>query len=406
MALLPKLTIKWRLLTQLLFFCTAFAIYLYKYHSHAIGADFLLRITEAKYFLAGINPYDVFMGFKPIISAYGPKPAVYSFFSYLFAGLITKAASSEPIQLLIFIYLDFAALVAGVLLVNKILQSFLGCQPGLAPQSQHNWVLMLVLICSTYFWQHVYFLNYTLLSIFGLLLVIWGLSKNIILWPLLGTALIGLRPSLAIPVFVYLLVSKHFRFLAIASVVYLFVLVVASIKLQANPVDLIKQLADVQRYFSDHLSYYHAEGILLILKSLLGSYLTIVSTLIVSLIMVAYRKHLANPLISLVLIITCSVSLFYTQVHAWVSVYPILLIALSVTTTRGLIINRYPKALVLVLIGFLIVPRLSGYVTEEYRYYYLVVQNLVRFGALWFCVVFLIKHILTLDKSAPPFNHA
>ena len=125
--------------------------------------------------------------------------------------------------------------------------------------------------------------------------------------------------------------------------------------------------------------------------------------------MLMYRKHLANPLVSLVLIITCSVSLFYTQVHAWVSVYPILLIALAGFTTqtdRSKKIFVVSKLLVLVLIGFLILPRLSGYVADEYRYHYLVAQNLVRFGALWFCAVDLVKQILAADKLMVHPHHA
>jgi hypothetical protein len=399
MSRFKKLKISWPVFAQILFCCALFSIYLYKYQAHQIGADFLLRMTEARYFLAAINPYDVFMGIKPIISVYGPTPAVYSFFSYFFAGIFTRVTSDEQTQLLLFICLDFAALVAGVLLVNKMISSCLAQPSDLVSQLSKSWVLMLVLVCSTYFWQHVYFLNYTLLSIFGLLMVLWGLHKNLTLVPLVGMALIGLRPSLAIPVFVYLAVSKHWKLLSLAALEYLCVLLAASTKLQANPIDLVKQLSEVQRYFSDNLSYYHAEGILLIIKTQLGSYLTIVSTVVVAIIMIAYRKHLTNPLISLSLIITSSVSLFYTQVHAWISIYPILLIALSGIANRDHAFKKYSKVLVLVLISFLIVPRLSGYVSEDFRYHYLVFHNLLRFGALWCCVIYLIRQLIIAERT-------
>jgi len=409
MALFTKLKINWRAFAQLLFFCAPLVIYLYKYQAHAIGADFLLRMTEAKYFLAGINPYDVFMDLEPIISVYGPKPAAYSFFSYFFAGLFTKISSHQQIQLFIFICLDFAGLLAGIWLVNKMTKPFLTSHPLLAQRPQKNWVLILVLICSTYFWQHVYFLNYTLLSVLGLLLVILGLQKKQILLPLLGMALIGLRPSLAIPVFVFLFVGKHFKLLALASLEYLGVLLLASVKLQTNPIALIKQLSEVQRYFSDNLGYHHAEGILLILKTQLGSYVTVVSTLTVALILFTYRKNLANPLVSIILIISCSVSLFYTQVHAWVSVYPVLLIALAGATFRDEAGRRFwgiSNTVIVILIAFLILPRLSSYIAEEHRYFYLVVQNLVRFGALWWCAIYLIKQILVADKLTASPHHA
>ena len=85
-----------------------------------MGADFFLRITEAKYFLAGINPYDVFMDLKPVVDAYGPKPAAYSFFSYFFAGLLTKITISPQAQLFIFLCLDYLALLVGMALVIKM----------------------------------------------------------------------------------------------------------------------------------------------------------------------------------------------------------------------------------------------------------------------------------------------
>ena len=85
-----------------------------------MGADFFLRITEAKYFLARINPYDVFMDLKPIVDAYGPKPAAYSFFSYFFAGLLTKITTSLQVQLFIFLCLDYLALVLGIVLFIKM----------------------------------------------------------------------------------------------------------------------------------------------------------------------------------------------------------------------------------------------------------------------------------------------
>ena len=72
--------IKLHPLAHVAMFCLPLAIYLYKFYLHAIGADLLWRITEAKYFLARINPYDVFTGVIPVISEFGAKPAIYSFF--------------------------------------------------------------------------------------------------------------------------------------------------------------------------------------------------------------------------------------------------------------------------------------------------------------------------------------
>jgi hypothetical protein len=354
-----------------------------------MGADFFLRVTEAKYFLARINPYDVFMDLKPIVDAYGPKPAAYSFFSYFFAGFLTKITPFSQAQLFIFLCLDFLTLVGGILLVKKMNNRFMDLPAEPFRPYDRNWVLILVLSCSTFFWQHVYFLNYTLISVFGLLLLAYGLSKQQTITPLLGMILIGLRPSLAIPVFIYLAVSKRWRIFSLAVIEYLLVLLFAAWILDVNPIVLVKQLSDTQRHFSDNLDYHHAEGILLSLKPYVGTYLTTVSALVAGLIMLRYRKYLSNPLISVVLITTCSVSLFYTQVHAWISVYPILLIALSIASTK-----KNFMMIVGLLIGFLIIPRLSGQIPEEYRYHYIVVHNLVRFGALWYCVILLLNQLI------------
>lgn len=385
-----------RPMAQAAIFCLPLTIYLYKYHLHAIGADLLWRITEAKYFLVRINPYDVFTGASPIISEYGAKPAIYSFFSYFLGGLLAAVAVVDQMQIFIFICLDFCALVAGIVIVNKLIQTTAEAPWWLPQTNQQNRTLMLILACSTYFWQHVYFLNYTLLSVLGLLLVLYGLSRQSMLTALLGMSLIGLRPSLAIPVFIFLVVGRHWKILMWSTLAYGLVLLITAWWLRTSPLSLLQQLSEIQRYFSENLSYHHAEGALLILTPYLGPYMTPLSALITFLIMLHYRAHLSNPVVSLLLITSCSVSLFYTQVHAWVSIYPILLIALIDRS-----VNRNLRLVVPILIGFLILPRLSGYVSEEFRFQYLVIQNLVRFGALWYCVIRLVNQTIHANHDAP-----
>lgn len=383
---------KWNMLALAAIFCLPLIIYLYKYSLNQIGADFLVRIAEAKYFLAGVNPYDVFFGLKPIIQAYGPEPAVYSFFSYIFGGIITKISNISQIQLFIFIIIDFFALVFGILLIGRI--------TNLQISNKFNFInpvikLIIILVCSTFFWQHVYFLNYTLIAIFGLILLIYGLNIKKDFIALFGMLLIGLRPSLAIPVFIYLLFGHYWKMLILSIVGYLITLLIVTWKLDNNPIDLLRQLAEVQRHFSENLGYYHAEGALAIIQPLLGSSLSILSLLVVCLIFTRYRPQLSNPLVSLVLISACSVSFFYSQVHAWISVYPILLIALIEASKK----NKLDLTL-LMLIGWLVVPRLSGFVPEQYRYEYVVFHNLFRFGILWYCVLKLVNRLIITEGRA------
>lgn len=382
---------KWYLLAYLVIFCLPLTIYLHKYYLHQTGADFLVRVAEAKYFLAGINPYDVFFGIKPVITAYGPEPAVYSFFSYLFGGFIAKISFDSQIHLLIFIIIDFLSLAFGILLICKLINI------NINKNSQFLYIkpiikLIIALVCSTYFWQHIYFLNYTLIAGFGLILLIYGLNKKQDIIALIGMLLIGLRPSLAIPVFIYLAFIQNWKILFNSIAEYMIILLMVSWKLDANPIDLLKQLAEVQRHFSDNLGYYHAEGALAIIQPMLGSYLSLLSMVIVCLIFLRYRNQLFNPLVSLILICACSVSFFYSQVHAWISVYPILLIALIEASK-----SKKLDLISLILIGWLIVPRLSSFVSDDYRYEYVVIYNLFRFSILWYCALKLINRLMIVE---------
>lgn len=364
-----------RRLTTILFLLPL-AIYFYKFYDQALGADLLWRVTEAKYFLAKINPYDVFAGVKPVIPAYGPKPAAYSFFSYFFAGALVKVTNNPQLEILIFICIDYLALVLGIHITNRIAKR----------TASSNAIVLATLLCSTFYWQHIYFLNFTILATLGALLLVYGQQRNLTLVPLIGMSLIGLRPSLAIPVFLYLLIGRHWKIFALSALEYLIVLTVTSVWLGDQPFALVKQLSDTQRHFSDALNFYHSEGMLLAFKGLLGSYMTAGSVVIATSVFVYFRKFLADPVISLVLILTISVSLFYTQVHGWICIYPVLLISLQKDLAF-----KMPTIIPALLIGFLLVPRLSGLVPEQAVYQYVVIQNIIRFGILWYCTLRLIQ---------------
>ena len=385
---------KYRRLICWLIYCAPLAIYFVKFYHQEIGADLLMRLTEAKYFRIQINPYDVFHGVKPAIGAYGNQLAAYSFFSYIFAGLLNKVSNSSQVAILIFICIDFVALIGGVVLTNKIRSRTMDQYFGYKIEIEHNennirinLLFMLVLMCSPYFWQHIYFLNYTVLSIFGLLLLIYSLMRGWTPLALCGMFLIGLRPSLAIPVFIYLFFAKRWKILVLSILSYLGILILASWWLHENPIRMIRQLIAIQGHFSNNLGYYHADGFLLALKSILGSYTTLASVIISCLVVAYYRNYLSNPIISLFLIIAVSTSLFYTQVHAWIGIFPMLLIAIT-NISRS---DRTSMIIVSLLIIFLIAPRLTGYVNEEFRYQYTVIHNMLRFGALWFATVLAIN---------------
>ena len=106
-----------------LFSTIIFFIIIYCYYKNHLregaGVDILWRVTEAKYFLMGINPFDVLVGKTSIIPDFG-APAAYTYISYItvipFAFLTDKTSI-----LLIFSLIDFFCLYAGVFLNRKLI---------------------------------------------------------------------------------------------------------------------------------------------------------------------------------------------------------------------------------------------------------------------------------------------
>lgn len=90
-----------------LFVCTVY-IYLNEIINPGAGVDILWRVTEANYFLDGINPYDVFVGKREFNEEYG-KPAAYAFSSYLLAAPFTLIKNKLAI-LAIYSFIDIYVL--------------------------------------------------------------------------------------------------------------------------------------------------------------------------------------------------------------------------------------------------------------------------------------------------------
>lgn len=335
------------------------------------GGDLMLRVWEAKYFLLRINPYDVFIGDVPRKEGFGTSNA-YSWFSYYFGALLSVIDSANG-QKAVYAVLDIAVLFVGIRLTEK-----------LCGQSSHQYAPLIIgiLLCSVFFWQHVYFLNYNIVAIFGLILVFFGIERDDIRSSVAGMIIIGVKPTLAIPAIICLIMTGRWRILFYSGVVYGITLFAASYWVSTNPIDLVLQLNDTQARETPN----HSDGFLFFLKfGLIGDHMAAVGTAICVLVLALFRKQCADPLNGLIVTSVLGISLFYNNVHAWVIAYPIIIIAMVQVRQ----VSATPLIMVL---AFLLVPRLAGQFSPETREIYVAGHNVLRFALLYGASFILVRH--------------
>jgi hypothetical protein len=369
----------WLLMTMAL--CAAYAFQIYP----VTGVDLAWRLTEARYFISGINPFDVFVDRSPMIQTFGQKPAAYSFFSYYFAAILNLVTDSFFIKTVIFGVFDIFAVIFGIQIAEKLIDS------------KHHYSMPLViavLLVSPFFWQQLWNLNYTFISIFGLTLLFLGINDRNNFFSLLGLILIGLKPSLAIPTFIYLFVTKRWNVLFLTIPVYLVLLLGAAYWINTNPISIITQLQETQRIFATQFGYHHSEGFFLFLRPLLLQQMTLFSVLVTGLVLMLSRKHIYDPLSGMILTVSLSTALFYNQVHAWPGVYLLLVYAVSLGLTKNVLsfrgqVTQWLPCLLLII--FIDMPRLASAFDEQYLEDYLSIHNIIRFGLLFLATFLLIQ---------------
>lgn len=335
------------------------------------GGDLTLRISEAKYFIYGVNPYDVYIGRVPKIDGYG-YPNAYSFFSYFLIAPFTLI-DGYIYQHVIFSLIDVSALVGGIFLMKSMLNA----------KEDNGSIITVVLLCSPFFWQHAITLNYNFIVAFGLILVFYGFNHNSTLYSILGMIIIGLKPSMAIPVFIYLIFTLRWKIFSLSAIIYLSILLLTANWTSTNPLDLLLQLKDVQSKFSNG----HTDGFFFFIKPFLGDKIIILSGLMAIILMYLFKNKLDSPLNGLVIVVSLGIGLFYNHVHAWIISYPMLLIALS-----GYKNNDKYLFPVLSMLTFLIVPRMAGLFDNDNIDMFVSIHNVIRFGLLFVTAYFLTKY--------------
>ena len=337
-----------------------------------VGVDLRLRVAEATYFLRGINPYDVYVGNVSRIEGIDFSHA-YSFFSYYFAAIFIPVHNTY-VQAILFSTLDVLSICAGVWLVGQLTGSAVRMAAS---------IVVAILLLSVFFWQHINNLNYNFVATFGLLLAFYGISKKSPVVAAAGMIVVGLKPTLAIPAILYFLVTKRWRTLIYVSLSYGALLMLTSLQMNTNPLDIVAQLANTQSKFSNG----YTDGFFFFLKPVLNGHMTLFGIAASATVLIFFRRYLMDPVSGLIVVIALGLSLFYNNVHAWVIVYPLLVYAIAVAPE-----SRSVLIALLLLVFFLLVPRLAGWISERNIDTYVAVHNVLRFGVLGVASYLLIEY--------------
>ena len=229
-----------------------------------------------------------------------------------------------------------------------------------------------MLLLSVFFGQHVLTLNYNLVAALGLVVTFYSIQKGNDAGAVAGLIVCGLKPSIAIPALLYVIVTKRVKVLGWTLLWYIAALAIASAWLGANPFKLLLQLEHAQATYSNGFT----DGVLYLLRPILGGevatfgFVACVATLWLS------RRHIYDPISGLAVVSALGIGLFYNHVHAWIIAYPLLIVAVTDYRTRGASI--FP---ILGLVAFLLIPRLAGIVSGRWIDVYMAVHNLMRFGS-------------------------
>ena len=356
-------------------------IYIAKINNGA-GGDLMLRISESKYFIARINPYDVYTGTHQKITALG-WPNAYSFVSY-YLMLPFTLIESEFVQKVLFSLLDITLLAVGIKMVNQLLgkEKFLS-----AP------IVVSMLLVSVFFWQQINTLNYNIVAAFGIILIFYSISQGSILSSALGLVLIGVKPSFALPVIIYLVATCRWKILIIGGFFYFLMLGFAAYWINTSPFEILIQLKNTQSKFSNG----HTDGILFFAKEFLQPNISLLffGILISVAVIYFFKKEIKSPINGLIATITLGVSLFYNHVHAWIIVYPILICAISdIYKNKN---NLAPAAYISI---FLLTPRFAGLFDEQIVDTYVAFHNIIRFGLLYISSAILIKNNFQITQES------
>lgn len=142
-----------------------FYFYYQQVIKQGVGSDILWRVAESKYFLKGINPYQ---GEKDKEIDLGTPAAAYAPTSYILNIPFALLNNNYSI-VLIYSIIDIFCLYASLSLIRKKL--------GLR-YSAVDPVIILITLVSLINLDHIRYLNYGIISLFGLVLALKSISES------------------------------------------------------------------------------------------------------------------------------------------------------------------------------------------------------------------------------------
>jgi len=363
----------------IIFSIITFALVCFVYYKEigkeGAGVDILWRVTESKYYLKGINPFDVFSGNKAVEVNLG-MPAAYAFASYLIN--IPFAILNDNYKILIFYsIIDIFCLYTGL----KLIRQKLGIKYSIADP-----IIIIITLFSLLNLGHIECLNYGIVSVFGLILAIYSVYEKKIALLIIGIILISLKPSLLIPFLVSCLILKKINIFALTVIINIGILIFSGWILDESIINLIKQLQETQMYFS-RKGFYRWEGIFLILKNWFPVKMTILG-IVASVIYIGfYKNKIENNFINeLIIITTTSLAFFYNQEHAWAMVY--FGMGYCVYKIKDNKILVYPLILIII---FMWIPSQYEVIEKLGFIKYMHYHNLIRFVILIIATGLIIK---------------
>jgi hypothetical protein len=380
------------LFSGLIFLIVAYFYYVSAYRKGA-GVDILWRVKETKYFLMGINPFDVLVGNVPINPDIG-LPAAYAYVSYIAA--IPFSFLSEKISiLLLYSKIDILCLYAGIFLYRKIMGN---------KYSILDPLIILITLSSLVILEHINCLNYGVVSIFGLISTAYGITCKSLRYVLIGIFLVSLKPSLLLPLAIALCLSKNFKALCILIFINVLAISIVSLSVDTPIFTLSKQLQQTQYYFSDK-GFYRWEGFFLFARDIIGRQITIVGIFCTTILCFFYRKKINNdPIILITLVIISSLCFFYNQEHAWAMAYPLIAYCFYNITN-----NKQVMFPLVFLILFMCVPSMYIYFESLGFDRYMALHNIIRFGSLFIAGLWIVRIRLKVQQSNvikdKPANH-
>ena len=340
----------------------------------SVGVDVLWRVTEAKYVLMRINPFDIFMGKIPADLNIG-KPAVYAPVSYLFMIPFTFVESKKFI-LYLYTGLDLFCLCCGIYIIRKSLNV------------NYDWkdaLVLFIIFVSILRLDHIVYLNYGLISVFGLILFFLGQQKNSPVFMVLGIILVSLKPSLLLPLIILLIIKKNFFTLALLLFINIILISVVGVLVDSSILNLIFQMREAQAIFSAN-GFFRWEGILVVLKPFIGNRITLFGVVGCLLYIFAVHRYANGLFAKLTITVVASLTFFYNQEHAWIMVYPLIAYCIYFLS-----LEKKIAFIFFVLLIFMWMP--SMYVQIESKGYgnYMSYHNLFRFSALLVVSTLLLK---------------